>query len=295
MTNSALPPNNPGDRISLLSPAKLNLMLHITGRRADGYHELQTVFQILEYGDTLHFQRRDDNEVSLSPALPGVANEDNLIIRAARLLQAQTVQPCGADIQLDKILPMGGGIGGGSSNAATCLLALNRLWQLGLSIDQLAVLGLQLGADVPVFVRGRTAWAEGVGEQLQAIDIPETWYFVLKPDCEVSTAEIFSHKQLTRNTSPITIAAFFEQGSLNDCQAVVRKLYPAVDSALNWLDQQQATTHSKARLTGTGSCVFATLPDRVSGENLLTRLPANCEAFLARGVNISPTHQALML
>ncbi len=284
-------------KLSLLSPAKLNLMLHITGQRDDGYHQLQTLFQILDYGDTLHYQTRDDSELQLSPAIEGVALEDNLIFRAARLLQQQpSANPMGANITLEKILPMGGGIGGGSSNAATTLLALNRLWELDLSIDQLTELGLQLGADVPVFVRGHSAWAEGVGEQLQAIDIPESWYFVAKPDCEVSTAEIFSHKRLTRNTSPITIAAVLKQGGHNDCETVVRQCYPEVDAALNWLDSLSHTTDSNpARLTGTGACVFAQCPDRESAEQILHQLPKGLQGFIAKGVNISPTHQALSL
>ncbi|WP_339339429.1 4-(cytidine 5'-diphospho)-2-C-methyl-D-erythritol kinase [uncultured Oceanicoccus sp.] len=283
--------------LSLLSPAKLNLMLHITGQRDDGYHQLQTLFQLLDYGDTLHYQTRDDNQLHLSPAIAGIASEDNLIIRAARLLQQQsTGSTLGADIQLEKTLPMGGGLGGGSSNAATTLLALNQLWQLDLSIDQLADLGLQLGADVPVFVRGHSAFAEGVGERLQAIDIAESWYLVAKPDCEVSTAEIFSHKQLTRNTSPITIAAVLKQGGHNDCEAVVRQCYPAVDRALNWLNSlSQTATNNPARLTGTGACVFAQYPDRKSAEQILHQLPKELQGFVAKGVNISPTHQALSL
>ncbi|WP_101759751.1 4-(cytidine 5'-diphospho)-2-C-methyl-D-erythritol kinase [Oceanicoccus sp. KOV_DT_Chl] len=281
-------------RLSLLSPAKLNLMLHITGRRADGYHQLQTLFQLLDYGDTLHFQLRDDSQIQLHSELSGVEPQHNLIVKAASLLQSHSQSPLGIDIWLDKILPMGGGIGGGSSNAATTLLALNHLWQLGLDLDQLATLGLQLGADVPVFVRGHSAWAEGVGEQLQAIEIAETWYFVAKPDCSVSTAEIFSHKQLTRDTSPITIAAVFEQGHRNDCEAVVRVLYPQVESALNWLSSH-SPNHTPARLTGTGACVFACFPDQQSAQQLLQHLPVGLHGFVAKGVNISPTHRSLNL
>lgn len=286
-------------QLSLPSPAKLNLMLHITGRRADGYHQLQTVFQLLDYGDQLQFDSRSDDRITLTPAIAGVAHEDNLIVRAARSLQAlipttQGPTPQGADIQLHKVLPMGGGIGGGSSNAATTLLALNQLWGLQLSLDQLAAIGLQLGADVPVFVHGRSAWAEGVGEQLQAIDIPHTCYLVVRPDCEVSTAEVFSHKQLTRNTSPITIAAFFEQGLRNDCESVVRKLYPPVDLAIKWLSSH-TPANNPARLTGTGSCVFASFADRSAAQQVLQQLPAGMNAFIANGVDISPTHRALNL
>lgn len=280
--------------LSLLSPAKLNLMLHINGRRDDGYHLLQTVFQLLDYGDTLHFTRRSDTTITLNPAIAGVAEADNLIIRAAKLLQPFCTQPQGVDIVLEKILPMGGGIGGGSSNAATTLLALNQLWQLQLPLSQLAELGLTLGADIPVFIKGKTAWAEGVGEQLQAIDIPETCYLVIKPDCEVSTAEIFSHKELTRDTAPITIAAFFEQGICNDCEAVVRKLYPPVDFAFNWLNKQTLTT-APARLTGTGCCVFTTVHDTTLAQQILQQLPKGMTGFIANGVSTSPTHQALNL
>ena len=277
--------------LTLPSPAKINLMLHINGQRDDGYHLLQTVFQLLDYGDQLTFKRRNDAELTLSPAIPDVNHDDNLIIRAARLLQNHQTKARsqGVDIQLEKILPMGGGIGGGSSNAATTLLALNHLWQLGLSKRQLAELGLQLGADVPVFVEGHSAWAEGVGERLQAIDIVETWYLLVKPQCHVSTAQIFSHKQLTRNTTPITIAAFFEQGGSNDCQAVVRQLYPEVDSALKWLEQHA----QKVSLTGTGACVFAGFPDQASAEAVLKKLPKQFQGFVAKGVNQSPTHKVL--
>jgi 4-diphosphocytidyl-2-C-methyl-D-erythritol kinase len=281
-------------QLSLPSPAKLNLMLHITGRRADGYHQLQTVFQLLDYGDQLQFDCRSDDLITLTPAIAGVAHEDNLIVKAARRLQQLSPTSQGADIQLHKVLPMGGGIGGGSSNAATTLLALNQLWDLQLSLDQLAAIGLQLGADVPVFIHGRSAWAEGVGEQLQAIDIPDTCYLVVQPDCEVSTAEVFSHKQLTRNTSPITIAAFFEQGLRNDCEAVVRKLYPPVDLAMKWLSSH-TSADNPARLTGTGCCVFASFADRLSAQQILQQLPAGMNAFIANGVGISPTHQALNL
>jgi 4-diphosphocytidyl-2-C-methyl-D-erythritol kinase len=281
-------------QLRLLSPAKLNLMLHITGRRPDGYHQLQTVFQLLDYGDTLSFNSRSDNVITLKPQLQNVAYEDNLIIKAAKLIQSYSQTPCGVDIQLEKVLPMGGGIGGGSSNAATTLLALNQLWNINLSLDKLAQLGLQLGADVPVFIKGRSAWAEGIGEQLQAIDIEETWYLVLRPDCEVSTSEIFSHKQLTRNTSPITIAAFFEQGKHNDCEAVVRELYPPVDSALKWLSTKTAADNP-ARLTGTGSCVFANFANQQLAQQVLQQIPSGITGFIAKGVEISPTHLALNL
>ncbi len=274
--------------LSLLSPAKLNLFLHITGRREDGYHLLQTAFQLLDYGDRLTFTLRGDGQLQLNPAIEGLENRDNLIIRAAELLRQQCQCQTGANIALQKILPMGGGIGGGSSNAATTLLALNRLWNAGLDTDTLADLGLKLGADVPVFIRGYSAFAEGIGEQLQVIEIPQVWYLVVKPQCHVSTVEIFSHKQLTRNTPPITIAAFFEQGGHNDCQPVVRKLYPEVDFALNWLQQ-----HAHAQLTGTGACVYAAFADKSSAEQVHSQLPDGLTAFIARGVDTSPTIAAL--
>lgn len=286
---------NSVSNLTLLSPAKLNLMLHIIGQRDDGYHLLQTLFQLLDYGDTLHFSTRSDQQIRLSPSIDGVANDDNLIIKAARLLQSQpqsSNRVCGADIQLEKILPMGGGLGGGSSNAATTLLALNQLWQLQLSLPQLAELGLQLGADVPVFVLGHSAWAEGIGEQLQAVEIPEQYYLVIKPACEVATAKIFSHKQLTRHTSPITIAAVFEQGGFNDCEPVVRQLYPPVDAAMKWLNSHALNSKS-ARLTGTGSCIFACFPDQSSAQHVLEQLPNELQGFIAKGVSQSPTHKQL--
>ncbi len=274
--------------LKLISPAKLNLFLHVTGLRNDGYHLLQTVFQLLDYGDTMQFEQHKDRRILLATDIPGLAQQDNLVYRAALLLQTYSDTPFGADITLEKVLPMGGGLGGGSSNAATTLLALNQLWNTHLSEDELAKLGLQLGADVPVFIRGHSAFAEGIGEKLQAIDIPETYYLVIKPDCEVSTAQIFSHRELTRSTSTITIAAFFEQGGHNDCEVVVRQLYPAVDSALNWLNQ-----YGLARLTGTGACVFLAFDNEAEAQRVFQQLPKEFQGFVARGVNSSPTHREL--
>ncbi|MDB6062599.1 MAG: 4-(cytidine 5-diphospho)-2-C-methyl-D-erythritol kinase [Verrucomicrobiaceae bacterium] len=274
--------------LTLLSPAKLNLFLHITGRRADGYHELQTLFQLLDYGDTLHFVESDT--LTLNPQIPGVAAADNLILRAARLLQATTGCNKGAAITLEKRLPLGGGIGGGSSNAATTLLALNALWDLRLSLDELAALGLQLGADVPVFVRGRTAWAEGVGESLDAVTVPPRNYLILVPPCLVSTALIFSQQSLTRNSSAITIAAFLREGGRNDCEPVVRSLYPEVAFALDWL-----SNFAPARMTGTGACVFASFTERAAAESVLLQRPEGYQGFVAQGVSVSPVHTALGL
>lgn len=278
------------DTLTLLSPAKLNLSLLITGQRPDGYHELQTLFQLLDYGDTMQFSPRNDGKIVLTPDLPGVPHDSNLIVKAARALQTETGSSQGANIHIDKILPMGGGIGGGSSNAATTLLALNHLWGSKCPLETLAELGLSLGADVPVFVLGRSAWAEGVGERLKPIKIDQTSYLVIKPGCEVATAKIFSHKQLTRNTSPITMAAVFEHNGLNDCEKVVRELHPEVDKALNWLDQ-----YATARLTGTGACIYASFEDYESAEQVLKQLPAELTGFIANGVNHSPVHQALNL
>ncbi len=280
---------------SLPAPAKLNLFLHITGRRADGYHLLQTVFQFITEADTLHFSPRTDGQITLSPGLAGVPAEQNLIVRAARLLQELAAAKTpgslpGADIRLEKRLPMGGGIGGGSSDAATTLLGLNRLWTLQLDEDRLAALGLKLGADVPVFVRGRAAWAEGVGDHLTPLEIPEPWYLVLTPKAHVSTAEVFNHADLTRSTPAITLAAFLGGGrppSLrNDCENVVRKLAPEVDAALSWL-----ALHGPARMTGTGACCFLECTDRESARTLLANSPI--PGFVTRGMNRSPTHIAL--
>lgn len=276
------------DTIAVPAPAKINLFLHITGRRDDGYHLLQTVFQLLDYGDILYFDKLDQPALELQTAIPALANDSNLVLKAARLLQQHCGIQRGARIRLDKRLPLGGGVGGGSSNAATTLLALNKLWQLELSLSELAALGLQLGADVPVFVKGRTAWAEGIGEQLQAVEIPESYYLVVKPACEVATDKIFSAKQLTRHTPPITIAAFFEQGTHNDCEPVVRDLYPEVDQALTWLNQ-----HRPAQMTGTGACIFSRCDSEAQARQLLQQLPPPLSGFVARGINQSPAHLCL--
>ncbi len=280
--------------LTLLSPAKLNLFLLVTGRRDDGYHTLQTLFQLLDYGDTLHFSASD--ALTLTPELPGVPNDSNLIIRAARLLQTHTGCRKGAAIVLDKRLPLGGGIGGGSSNAATTLLALNHLWDLHLPLAELAALGLQLGADVPVFVHGNTAWAEGVGERLQPVAQPSRNYLILVPPCAVSTAQIFSDPALTRNSSPLTIRAFLRDGGRNDCEPVTKRLYPEVQNALDALSR-----FAPAQMTGTGACVFAAIEssdgdDRQAEQvmqHVLQQLPTNFRGFVARGVNRSPVHIAL--
>lgn len=271
--------------LQLLSPAKLNLFLHVTGRRADGYHQLQTLFQLLDWGDDLAFQNDDSGEVQVDMDGMHLAAEDNLILRAARLLHRPGL---GVAIHCRKRIPAGGGLGGGSSNAATTLLALNRLWGLALENHSLQSLGRQLGADVPVFVAGHSAWAEGIGELLTPVDLPERWFLILHPGCEVPTGEIFSAPELTRETPPITIAAFFGGSSRNDCEPVVTGRYPEVDEALTWLGQ-----HAAARLTGTGACVFAAFDSEAEARSIAARVPPRWRHQLARGVNRSPVHTRL--
>jgi 4-diphosphocytidyl-2-C-methyl-D-erythritol kinase len=272
----------------LPAPAKLNLMLHILGRRADGYHELQTLFQFLDFADELGFALRKDGVIQLHTPIDGVPHDSNLIVRAARLLQQQTNCPLGADIWLDKRLPMGGGIGGGSSDAATTLLGLKHLWQLDCSEDQLADLGLRLGADVPVFVRGHAAFAEGVGEKLQPVTLGEPWFLVAIPQVLVSTAEIFSDPELTRDTPPIKVRSLLEGGGRNDCQPVVQKRYPEVRNALILLNKFVPT-----RLTGTGACVFGSFPNQDDADKVARQLPATLPSFTAQGRNISMLHRKL--
>lgn len=274
--------------LTLPAPAKLNLMLHITGRRADGYHELQTLFQFLDYGDELVLRPREDGQIRLLTELPGVDHDSNLIVRAARLLQRESGCALGADIQLTKRLPMGGGIGGGSSDAATTLVGLDHLWNTRLGEDRLAELGLNLGADVPVFVRGRAAFAEGVGERLQPVDLPESWFLVIAPQVSVSTAEIFADPELTRNTPAITVRSLLAGGGHNDCQPVVEKRYPEVRNALSLLNN-----FVPARMTGTGACVFGSFPNKGEADKVCRQLPADLPAFVAQGRNISMLHRRL--
>lgn len=272
--------------LSLLSPAKLNLFLHITGRRSDGYHELQTLFQLLDWGDQLSFTPNHSGLITLQSDATGIPAEQNLIVRAATLLQKDGL---GVHITLQKQIPAGAGLGGGSSNAASTLLALNHLWELQLPRAALQALGAQLGADVPVFVGARTAWAEGIGEILTAVELPERWYLVLVPDCHVSTAEIFSHPQLTRNSIPIKMSAVFGGDSRNDCQQLVRQLYPQVDKALKILDSFGA-----ARLTGTGACAFVTFGSEAEARAAQKQLSSEWTSILARGVNTSPLPKELV-
>ena len=270
------------------APAKLNLFLHITGRRPDGYHCLQTVFQFLDIADRIRLTPTFDGEIRLLTPLPEVPPERDLTVRAARLLQTEAGVAQGVDIEVDKRLPLGAGLGGGSSDAATVLVVLNRLWDARLSADRLAELGLRLGADVPVFVRGYAAWAEGVGEVLTPVELAEPWYLVLVPPVTVSTAGIFSAPELTRNTPPIRIPDFLSGAGGNDCEAVVRARYPVVGQFLDWLKR-----FGRARLTGTGACVFAAFSDRTGAQRALDQLPADWVGFVARGCNRSPLMQML--
>ncbi|MDH5184187.1 MAG: 4-(cytidine 5'-diphospho)-2-C-methyl-D-erythritol kinase [Gammaproteobacteria bacterium] len=269
------------------APAKLNLFLHITGQRSDGYHLLQTVFVLLDHGDGLSYKVNSDGEIRRIYAqgeMAAIPYESDLIVRAARLLQQHSGCTQGVEIDLQKRLPMGGGLGGGSSDAATTLVALNCLWKLGLSSDELAQLGLQLGADVPIFVHGHSAWAEGVGEVLEPIEVEEKWYLVIIPPVMVSTADIFSDSQLIRDTSAITIRDFLA-GHLvsNTLEAIVEKRYPRVAEALKWLRQ-----FAPAQMTGSGACVFAAFDSKGQAEELKAQMPEGWKGFTARGVNRSP-------
>ena len=277
--------------LSCPAPAKLNLFLHVVGRRPDGYHLLQTLFRFIDLHDTLHFTLRDDGAVRRTNAIEGVTEEQDLCVRAARLLQKETGCALGADIAVEKHIPMGGGLGGGSSDAATALIALNRLWSLGLPRARLMQLGLSLGADVPVFVFGENAFAEGVGEELQPCPLPEAWYVVLFPPVQVPTAQIFAHPELTRDTVSITMRALLErqlrdgQQLHNDLQSVVCNLYPEVAHYLAWLNN-----FGKAMMTGSGACVFAEFTDCGRAEAVLARLPQDMRGVEAQGLTRHPLH-----
>ncbi|WP_027148076.1 4-(cytidine 5'-diphospho)-2-C-methyl-D-erythritol kinase [Methylobacter tundripaludum] len=270
------------------APAKLNLMLRITGQRSDGYHLLQTVFQFIELCDWITFHPVDDGRVSLQKPIPGVPEADDLIIRAAKLLKAETGCEQGVRIEVEKNLPMGGGLGGGSSDAATTLVVLNALWGLQLSMEKLMELGLTLGADVPVFVYGYSSWAEGVGEKLERIDIPEQWFVVIKPNCHVDTKEVFLSKDLTRNSKSIRIADFIAGQHQNDCLGVVRERYQSVKDALVDLSE-----FSEARLTGTGACVFAQFASEEAAVSAYRSLQKKWQVYLVKGVNESPLFSRL--
>ena len=270
------------------APAKLNLFLHITGRRADGYHELQTLFQLIDLCDELTLSVREDGRIERKAGPAGIAPEDDLSLRAARALKAATLVPYGASISVRKRIPLGGGLGGGSSDAATTLLALNELWACGLSLAELSALALPLGADVPVFVQGSTAWGEGIGERLTPVSVPARWYVIIYPGVAVGTREVFQSPELTRNSPLITIRAFFESGGRNDCEPVVSARSPEVAKALEWLRRS-----APAHLTGTGSCVFSTCADAAEAERLAARVPDRWTSFVARGLGVSPVHEQL--
>ena len=275
-------------QFSLPAPAKINLFLSITGRRRDGYHELQTVFQLLELSDILKFDLApDEGEITvLCPGLD-IPVEDNLIFRAATLLQQASGCPHGATVTVQKLIPDGGGLGGGSSDAATTLHGLNLLWRCGFPIEKLVAIGRSLGADVPLFIKGATAWGEGIGDRLTSIELPAQEYLILSPGCRISTAEIFSHPDLTRDSSTSTIARFLRQGppynqGKNDCESVVCELYPEVFEALGWLSKWGA-----AKMTGTGSCIFLSIPTEAFGREILAQVPAKWSAIVSMGTQQS--------
>jgi 4-diphosphocytidyl-2-C-methyl-D-erythritol kinase len=296
MTNHSINSQTESSWLKVPSPAKLNLMLHITGQREDGYHELQTIFQFVDYGDELSFQLRGDNQITLSPEIEGVNFEDNLIIKAARALQNHETaanKNCGVNIQLKKVLPMGGGLGGGSSNAATTLLALNILWKLGLSLSELAEIGLSLGADVPVFIKGQACWAEGVGEKITPLPyLPENWFVIACPNAHSNTKEIFSHKRLTRNSEILNMRHALEGQAANtvrnDCQLVASELNPEIGKTLNLLNK-----FGSAKMTGTGACVFLSVASESKATQVASKLPAELDIFIAKGTNLSSAHKVL--
>jgi 4-diphosphocytidyl-2-C-methyl-D-erythritol kinase len=270
------------------APAKLNLFLHVTGRRADGYHELQTLFQLIDLCDTITISLRADGLIERPAGPAGIAPDADLTLRAALALQQATGVREGAELRVHKRIPQGAGLGGGSSDAATTLLALNELWGCRLSLHDLATLALPLGADVPVFVQGSSAWAEGIGERLTPVSLPEAWYVIIYPGVGVSTRDVFQSPELTRNSPLITIRAFFQSGGRNDCEPVVRARSPEVAAAIDWLSRE-----GNAHLTGTGSCVFTARSNAAEAERLSARVPDRWMSFVARGLNGSPVHEQL--
>jgi len=269
--------------IDFPAPAKLNLFLHITGQRADGYHELETVFQFLNYGDTLSFAINNSANINLLTPIEGVNDEDNLIVKAAKTLQQRTQCKHGVAIKINKVLPMGGGLGGGSSNAATVLVALNALWKTQLSTEELADIGLTLGADVPIFIHGFAAFAQGIGEILIPVQPKEYWYLVSKPVCSISTQAVFTSDDLPRNTSKLDLATLNIETCVNDCQTMVIKHYPKVANLLAWLVE-----YAPSRMTGTGACIFTRFNSQKEALNLQDKLPLGIESFVAQGINQSP-------
>lgn len=280
------------------APAKLNLFLHITSRRPDGYHLLQTVFQLIDFGDTLHFTLREDGNICRATAIEGIPEAQDLTVRAARLLQDEMLKRAGkkpgADIAIEKRLPAGGGLGGGSSDAATTLMALNHLWACGLNKEELMQLGLQLGADIPFFIFGRNAFAEGIGEILHPVDTPDGWFVVIDPGVSVPTAAIFASEELTRNTEKIKMLDFpgylTENSFLgkNDLQSVAEKLYPPVSEAIEWLGR-----YADARMTGSGACVFARFDSEAAADRVVSKIPGKWKGWKARGLKIHPLDEIL--
>lgn len=284
------------------APAKLNLFLHIISRREDGYHNLQTLFQFLDFGDDLQFHIRGDGIINRTTVIAGVEPHQDITVRAAGLLKQYTGCALGADISIDKKIPLGGGLGGGSSDAATTLLALNHLWELALPHTELIALGSTLGADIPVFIYGKSAWAEGIGEKLQAVELPEPCFVVIYPGIKVSTAELFADPELTRDARPIKIRDYFEGGACNVFEGIVRRRYPAVDSALKWLSAQEIKSAHPAMMTGTGSCVFAAYRDAESARRIAAlaelhsatdQTASGWQVICAKACNESPLAQQL--
>jgi len=269
--------------LSLQSPAKLNLMLHITGRRDDGHHLLQTVFQFIDLNDQIEFDLTPDGSIQRYDSNTPVSEAEDIVIQAAELLQERFRVDRGVQISIDKHIPIGGGLGGGSSNAATTLLALNQMWSLNLGLSELAEIGLDLGADVPVFVMGRAAWASGIGEQLSPIELSEPWYLVIHPGVQVSTAKIFAAEELTRDCDAITIRAFLSGSGINVCEKVACNLYPEIQLAIDWLNQ-----YGNARMTGTGACVFAAFDSLDQAEGVVSRAPSQWDSFVVKAMNKNP-------
>lgn len=279
--------------LKVCAPAKLNLFLHIVGRTPNGYHALQSIFQLIDFHDELEFSELTTSAIEFTCSDTALETQDNLVIKAASALQQSTQTNKGARIHLTKTLPMGGGIGGGSSDAATTLLALNQLWQCNLGLDELAEIGLTLGADIPVFIRGRSAWAEGVGDQLTPLYLPEQWFVVIHPDIHISTAQLFAHPELTRDTPTSTIRPALAVSGHNDFEPLVRKLHPEIESIF-----QACQNLGKAKLTGTGSCLFIATDSKTAAETVKTLLNQSnptLTAYIARGVNVSPAHDQLQL
>ncbi|KZN47129.1 4-(cytidine 5'-diphospho)-2-C-methyl-D-erythritol kinase [Pseudoalteromonas luteoviolacea] len=274
-------------RLTLTAPAKLNLFLHINGRRDDGYHELESLFTLLDFGDELTFQLIEADTIDITGDVNGIPKEDNLIYKAAMSLITYRTVKKGVTVHLTKHLPMGGGVGGGSSDAATTLLALNILWNCQLSLAELANIGLQLGADVPVFINGKTSLAQGVGEELTTFEQAEKWFLVIAPDVHVSTAKIFTDPALPRNT-PKLKSPWSMTETRNDCEELVKKLYPEVEKTLTWL-----LKYAPSRMTGTGSCCFATFDDEQTAQRVLQDIPCSWQGFVAKSASESITHKQL--